>query len=158
MSTLLLISMFHVQIEYFFLGLDPAGPGFTVPRDFGIDQRLDPTDATYVQCVFTNQYVLGSAIDCGHGNFYMNGGMTQPGCHVNVNCSHQRAFKYFGESLNPERKFIGEQCENAAKKFFVDMILKKKCSDVYDRMGLYTDRKLGRFFVLTNSEPPFARA
>lgn len=61
------------------LGFDPAGPGFTVPVDFGIDVRLDPTDAKYVQCIYTTRYTLGTAVVCGHGNFIMNGGLTQPG-------------------------------------------------------------------------------
>lgn len=123
----------------------------------GTDERLDPTDATYVQCIFTNQYVLASGVDCGYGNFYMNGGTTQPRCYLDVTCSHLRAFMHFDESLNPDQKFIGERCSSGSKKYFLDLI-KQKCSDVTDRMGTYIDRKSGRFFVTTNSKPPYARA
>lgn len=137
--------------------MDPAGPGFTLPQDFGIDERLDPTDASYVQCVFTNQYILASAVDCGHGNFYFNGGTVQPGCVLNVVCSHLRAFKYFDVSFDPEQKFIGEQCESASKKYFLDM-LGQQCSDVTDRMGIYTDRKPGKFYVKTQSKRPYVIA
>lgn len=59
------------------IAFDPAGPGFTVPYDVGIDLRLDPTDAKYVQTVYTSQYMIGSGKDCGHANFFMNGGMIQ---------------------------------------------------------------------------------
>lgn len=135
--------------------MDPAGPGFTIPSDYGASERLDPTDASYVQCVFTNSFILGSGIDCGHGNFYINGGTSQPKCFLDATCSHLRAFMYFDESFDPEQKFVGEQCENASKKFFLEL-LKKQCSNVVDRMGVYTTRKAGRFYVKTHSKPPYA--
>lgn len=147
----------QILTNILFLGLDPAGPGFTVPADYGTNQRLDPTDAKYVQCVFTNQLMMGSDIDCGHGNFFGNGGMVQPGCGLNVTCSHERSYVYFNESLNPKRKFIGERCENAAQKLYLEL-LGQKCSDVTDRMGIHTAHKKGRFFVKTNAERPFALA
>lgn len=140
-----------------FVGLDPAGPGFTVPADYGTSQRLDPTDAKYVQCIFTNQFMMGSGIDCGHGNFYMNGGLIQPGCGINVTCSHERSYFYFNESLNSKRKFIGERCENFEKKVSLEL-LGQRCSDVTDRVGIFTAGKKGRFFVETNAERPFALA
>lgn len=56
-------------------GLDAAGPGFTWPFDFGTHFRLDPTDARYVQCIYTSRLTLGTAKECGHGNFIMNGGI-----------------------------------------------------------------------------------
>lgn len=79
------------------------------------------------------------------------------GCGLNVTCSHERSFFYFNESLNPKRKFIGERCENAAQKLYLEL-LGQKCSDVTDRMGIHTARKTGRFFVKTNAESPFAIA
>lgn len=59
------------------ISMDPAALGFTFPYDVGIDLRLDPTDAKYVQAIYTSQYMIGSSVDCGHANFYMNGGMIQ---------------------------------------------------------------------------------
>lgn len=137
-------------------GVDPAGPGFTIPKDYGIDSRLDPTDAKYVQCIYTTQYTLGTGIDCGHGNFYMNDGLTQPGCGANVLCSHSRAQEYFSESISPENKFVGEHCDNYAKRLLT-WWLSTPCSGIKDQMGIYTQRKSGKFYVSTNSSPPFAK-
>lgn len=162
-------------------GIDPAGPGFTIPKDYGIDARLDPTDAKYVQCIYTTQYTLGTAIDCGHGNFYMNGGLTQvgaqnqriqsiifinchffytqmkPGCGANVLCSHSRAQEYFSESIQPENKFVGEHCTNYAKRLLT-WWLNTPCSGSTDQMGIYSQRKSGKFYASTNASPPFAKS
>lgn len=135
--------------------MDPAGPGFTVPADYGASARLDPTDANYVQCVHTNQFILGTGIECGRGNFYLNGGMWQPGC-SSISCHHQRALRYFFESLNPQHKFIGERCENLARKLLLEFT-GQRCSDVKDRLGIHTSHKKGSFFLNTNSKRPFAR-
>ena len=63
--------------------LDPAGPMFTHPIMYGPSDRLDPTDAKYVQVIFTTQALLGALVASGHENFYPNGGMyIQPGCIV----------------------------------------------------------------------------
>lgn len=77
------------------------------------------------------------------------------GCLLNVNCSHQRAHAYFNESFNPKRKFIGERCENPARKLFLEL-LGKRCSNVVDQMGVYTARKVGRFFVKTSHQFPYS--
>lgn len=146
----------HYQKVAAIYGLDPAGPGFSIPDILKPDERIDPTDAKYVQCVFTNQFLLGMSIDCGHANFYLNGGMWQPGCSsTDIVCSHQRAMKYFTESLNPEHRFIGDQCESYSKKLLV-ALTGWQCSDVSDRLGIHNEGKSGRFFVKTNAQPPFA--
>lgn len=79
------------------------------------------------------------------------------GCLLDVNCSHQRARAYFNEAFNPKRQFIGERCENPARKLFLEL-LGQKCSNVTDRMGVYTARKVGRFFVKTNYQFPYSLA
>lgn len=135
--------------------MDPAGPGFTLPVDYGVYERLDRSDAEYVQCIFTNQFILATTVDCGHANFYMNGGMWQPGCGKDVACSHQRAQYYFSEALNPNNNFEGEQCESYSRKLLIELT-GRKCSDVTDRIGIHTDHKSGRFYVKTNAQPPYA--
>lgn len=58
-------------------GLDPAMPLFiTAPAN----DKLDPTDAAYVDVIHTNALVQGKLERCGHADFYMNGGIIQPGC------------------------------------------------------------------------------
>ena len=62
-------------------GLDAAGPMFTHPIMYGPSDRLDSTDAKYVQVIFTTTGMLGANIASGHANFYPNGGWyIQPGC------------------------------------------------------------------------------
>lgn len=43
-------------------------------------QKLDPTDAEFVDVIHTNALVQGKIERCGHVDFYMNGGILQPGC------------------------------------------------------------------------------
>lgn len=61
-------------------GLDPAMPLFITS---GIDEKLDASDAEFVDVIHTNALVQGKLERCGHVDFYMNGGILQPGC-VNI--------------------------------------------------------------------------
>lgn len=58
-------------------GLDPAMPLFITS---GKADKLDPSDASYVDVIHTNALVQGKMERCGHADFYMNGGIMQPGC------------------------------------------------------------------------------
>lgn len=62
-----------------FTALDPAGPMFTYPQIENENERLDANDARYVQVIHSS-IVLGSYITMGHSDFYVNGGIAQPGC------------------------------------------------------------------------------
>lgn len=42
--------------------------------------KLDPSDAEYVDVIHTNAMVQGKLERCGHADFYINGGVVQPGC------------------------------------------------------------------------------
>jgi hypothetical protein len=42
--------------------------------------RLDPSDALFVDVIHTNGGLNGDLEQCGHVDFYMNGGISQPGC------------------------------------------------------------------------------
>ncbi|KAM8898880.1 lipase member H [Spinachia spinachia] len=83
--------------------LDPAGPQFTgsPPED-----RLDPTDAQFVDVLHTDMDGLGFREPLGHIDFYPNGGADQPGCPKTVfsggsyfKCDHQRSVWLFIDSL-----------------------------------------------------------
>lgn len=58
-------------------GLDPAMPLYVgVPKD----DRLDASDAKFVDVYHTNAFVQGKVEQCGDVDFYFNGGIIQPGC------------------------------------------------------------------------------
>nr|CAD7452630.1 unnamed protein product [Timema tahoe] len=59
-------------------GLDPAMPLF---ESRSKDSKLDAGDALFVDIVHTNAFMQGKFERCGHVDFYMNGGVSQPGCY-----------------------------------------------------------------------------
>lgn len=102
-------------------GLDPAHPFLTVNRT---DNRLDTTDADFVDVIHTNS---GDLLDnelsflapIGHIDFYPNGGSFQPGCAASVSahetrggCDHGRSVSYFSESINTEIGFLSYECDS----------------------------------------------
>lgn len=147
--------MYTRHRAFYFAGLDPAGPGYTVPFDVGVDRRLHRSDARYVQCVYTARATFGSLKDCGHGNFIVNGGITQPGC-ITLMCSHSRAHELFNASLFRANQFYGEQCSNTFAYFMQNFLSRRPCSSNADRLGIYNHRQNGRFFVTTSGEAPFS--
>ncbi|XP_063241726.1 pancreatic lipase-related protein 2-like [Bacillus rossius redtenbacheri] len=91
-------------------GLDPAMPLFATR---GPEERLDSGDALFVDVVHTNALVQGMVQQCGHVDFYVNGGLLQPGCGSVLNsmaCSHHRAPAYFAESITSDEGFWGWRC------------------------------------------------
>lgn len=60
------------------IGLDPALPFFATQSP---SQKLDATDADFVDVIHTNAGYFGKIEACGHLDFYMNGGQTQPTCY-----------------------------------------------------------------------------
>lgn len=44
------------------------------------DEKLDSSDAEFVDVIHTNALLQGKIERCGHADFYMNGGIVQPGC------------------------------------------------------------------------------
>jgi len=93
-------------------GMDPAGPLF---YKSSLDERLDPTDAKYVEVLHTAGYKLGYDKPLGHADFYFNGGRSQPGCtiiDVLGNCAHMRSAYYFAESITSKEGFWGLKCQD----------------------------------------------
>lgn len=58
-------------------GLDPAGPYFYFK---GPENRLDKTDAQFVDVIHTAVGSAGHYKELGHIDFFPNGGIFQPGC------------------------------------------------------------------------------
>uniref|UniRef100_A0A2I4ASV5 Lipase member H n=1 Tax=Austrofundulus limnaeus TaxID=52670 RepID=A0A2I4ASV5_AUSLI len=85
-------------------GLDVAGPSFNnkPPED-----RLDPTDAQFVDVLHTDTDALGFREPLGHIDFYANGGADQPGCPKTIfsggsyfKCDHQKSVFLFLDTVN----------------------------------------------------------
>ncbi|XP_070536417.1 pancreatic lipase-related protein 2-like [Ptychodera flava] len=96
-------------------GLDPAGPNF---EDEHVLVRLDPRDAQFVDVIHTDaerliELGLGIYQECGHVDFYPNGGKDQPGCDRvgSEVCDHTRAVEYYLHSITPSCKFTAYPCE-----------------------------------------------
>uniref|UniRef100_A0A6V7JJ22 phospholipase A1 n=1 Tax=Bracon brevicornis TaxID=1563983 RepID=A0A6V7JJ22_9HYME len=61
--------------------MDPARPGFESPIYKDQKDRLDPSDAAFVDVIHTCAGTLGFSRALGHADFYPNGGtFSQPGC------------------------------------------------------------------------------
>lgn len=134
------------------IGLDPAGPLFTRRN---INNRLDPTDARYVQVIHTNDGRLGFGVKSGHVDYYPNGGRSQPGCGTDLlgRCAHRRAYNYYAESIN-NNKFMSRLCSKYSS------FTSNRCnSNRASLMGGFPISRSanGNYYLRTNSKPLFAR-
>lgn len=55
--------------------MNPAGPLFDVNNPA---ERLDASDAEYVEVIHTEMTTFGIGVPIGHANFYANSGTNQP--------------------------------------------------------------------------------
>uniref|UniRef100_A0A8C8RCS5 Lipase domain-containing protein n=1 Tax=Pelusios castaneus TaxID=367368 RepID=A0A8C8RCS5_9SAUR len=97
-------------------GLDPAGPSFSGKPP---DERLDHTDAQFVDVIHTDMDVLGYRKPLGNIDFYPNGGADQPGCPQTVfagtqyfKCDHQRSVFLFLSSLRQSCNITTYPCDS----------------------------------------------
>lgn len=67
-----------------FLGLDPAKPMFIFASG---DHKLGKDDAEFVDVIHTDILQRGVLAAAGHLDFYVNGGIEQPGCAIQTNSS-----------------------------------------------------------------------
>lgn len=72
--------IFLVCIYTFFIGLDPARPGFEVGQVQ--NEGLKKEDAKFVDVIHTSGGSAGCFHSMGHADFFPNGGSPpQPGCY-----------------------------------------------------------------------------
>ncbi|KAJ8916044.1 hypothetical protein NQ315_010912 [Exocentrus adspersus] len=140
------------QVDHI-VGLDPAGPLFSVSN---INNRLDPTDARFVQIIHTNGGLLGFSASIGDSDFFPNGGSSQPGCGLDIagSCAHSRAYVYYAEAIETSSNlFVSTACTS-----YSDFSNGRCNSNSKSAMGGYSIDKLsGNFYLNTNSQSPYGR-
>ncbi|KAF5274871.1 hypothetical protein FQA39_LY07053 [Lamprigera yunnana] len=149
-------------------GLDPAGPLF-LGRP--IDERLDKTDAKFVDVIHTNGGVFGYLTNCGHADFYVNCGSLQF-CKIFelslsgilelpisvVACHHLLSLDYMAEGTETNN-FVGIPCKGCPFP-----TLTSTCPPL---LSFFKDDKpimgegcpsstVGTYFVPVNNKKPFA--
>ncbi|XP_038564122.1 lipase member H isoform X2 [Micropterus salmoides] len=131
--------------------LDPAGPQFTgtPPED-----RLDSTDAQFVDVLHTDIDALGYRKPLGHIDFYANGGTDQPGCPKTIfsggsyfKCDHQRSVLLYLDSVNQTCASKAIPC--SSYEDFLDGYDVTEWKDVLLRLGQTTT------YFTTNAKSPF---
>ncbi|KAH8301032.1 hypothetical protein KR044_011939, partial [Drosophila immigrans] len=147
------------------IGLDPAGPLFTLPAAVAPKYRLDQTDAQFVQVLHTSGGTLGTSLKCGHADFYPNGGKApQRNCLMFVNlremqntnpiaCSHSAAAIFFKQSMDPQYPFVGYQCDS-----YRDFAAGRCNNNRRARFGIHSRRRTqGSFYFDTTSSHPYVQ-
>lgn len=129
------------------IALDPAGPLFTFPLINSHENRLDKSDAQFVQVIHTSGGLLGVYYETGHVDFYPNDGIApQIGCFVPlltdsptpdfISCSHFKANSYFIQSLNPAINCKASKCSSFGSWFLRACIFQPT-----DQLGIYNSKK-----------------
>ncbi|XP_053618462.1 lipase member H-B-like isoform X2 [Plodia interpunctella] len=94
-------------------GLEPSGPCF---RHLPPNDRLDYTDADFVEVIHTNIDGFGMAARMGHVDFYVNGGEYQPTDLLSLpcaaTCSHFRVLPIWISALNNPTSFVAIKCDS----------------------------------------------
>ncbi|XP_072948277.1 pancreatic lipase-related protein 2-like [Epargyreus clarus] len=134
--------------------LEPAGPCF---RTLGVDDRLDASNADFVQVVHTNIDGFGMAAKMGHVDFYVNGGEYQPSdlnlFPCTTTCSHFRVLALWLSALKNPDKFVAIKCDSIQQAR--DALCYKDHVET-NVMGLNVDTKNhGIFYLSTSKGYPF---
>lgn len=125
-------------------GLDPAGPGFCQLSSDSPENRLNPSNAQYVQVIITTSQIGCNDEGLGHQTFVINSPFNaQPQCGIlDFVCSHMYAITFFIWSLNPDNNYAGQKCFSYSAFTF------KKCR--YEPTDLFGPRHLlneGTFYT-----------
>merc|ERR1712215_59182 len=157
-------------------GLDPAEPFFDIA---GPDERIDKSDADFVDIIHTNSGMLWNGClsikkSIGHVDIYPAGGSHQPGCveaciipdvmcyNISIEdlikggCSHERANSYYKESIlerNGGKQFLASKCPN-----WEDFQAGKCCGEETAVLGEWIDERTpeGKYFLQVDEDHPFA--
>uniref|UniRef100_A0A8C5L560 Lipase member H n=1 Tax=Jaculus jaculus TaxID=51337 RepID=A0A8C5L560_JACJA len=105
-------------------GLDPAGPLFNGRPP---QERLDPSDAQFVDVIHSDTDALGYKEPLGNIDFYPNGGLDQPGCPKTI----LGGMKYF-------------KCDHQMSVYLYLASLEEKCAITAYPCGSYRDYRNGK--------------
>ncbi|XP_049880129.1 pancreatic lipase-related protein 2-like [Pectinophora gossypiella] len=135
--------------------LEPSGPCF---RTLGPKDRLDASNADYVEVIHTNIDGFGMATRMGHVDIYVNGGEYQPSditmFPCTVTCSHFRVLTLWVQALKNPRKFVAIKCDSIQQAREADCF--KNVPLETNLMGLAVDKsKHGIFYLSTDKSFPF---
>ncbi|XP_050673968.1 inactive pancreatic lipase-related protein 1-like [Leptidea sinapis] len=140
-------------------GLDPARPLFEVPK-LPDKYILDKSDAVFVDVIHTDAGVLGFSSNCGHVDFFPNGGKPiQPGCTGNIveqeACSHGRSCDLFVESISyasTDNGFTSRLCESW------DQYINGLCKDAPEaKMGYPVSPTVrGTYYLYTSNQTKYS--
>ncbi|KAM8855531.1 phospholipase A1 member A isoform 1-T1 [Spinachia spinachia] len=149
-------------------GLDPAGPMFKGADTY---DRLDSSDAQFVDAIHTDSDYFGISIPVGHVDFYLNGGQDQTGCarsrftsmYGYVICDHMRALHVYMSALNGSCPLLGVPCssyEDFLQGRCLDCdVFQGTCPTIGAPAGHGTlvspEAREQKLFLLTTSAPPF---
>lgn len=141
-------------------GLDPSGPLFhtVTPAD-----RLDPTDALFVDVIHTAGRWVGNDDISGHVDFFPNlGRAPQPGCEgqesLDLTCSHFKAWQMYSETIPRDKQdFFALRCESA-ESFDSGLCCQRPNKLDLALMGEQThNHTRGTFYLWTKSQSPHVK-
>ncbi|GBP81699.1 Lipase member H-B [Eumeta japonica] len=135
--------------------LEPSGPCF---RTLGPEERLDASDADFVDVIHTNIDGYGMATPLGHVNFYVNGGEYQPSqidfIPCDATCSHFKCLPIWFSAVKNPGKFVAVRCRSVqnAREHRCDEGLVKETNV----LGLEVDRnRPGIYYLATTGTYPY---
>ncbi|XP_065495854.1 lipase member H isoform X2 [Caloenas nicobarica] len=123
-------------------GLDPAGPLY---RGKPPSERLDPTDAQFVDVIHSDTDGLGYTEALGHIDFYPNGGTDQPGCPLTI---------FSGYYAHKWKSYLTQQSHPVTSMFFDTADKEPFCIYHYfvDIITWNKDTRRGTFSVVLADE------